>query len=135
MKTRQTHSPPSKMKKKRYQEEKQNIRRWSAFPPLLWTVTQIYTLEIEEGKQYPGLTLKLSRGLCWHRHLGGRAGLVVRALAFHQCDPGSISTLGTKCGLSLLVLYSVLRGFSPGNSVLLSCQKPAFDLIWFVKQW
>ena len=25
--------------------------------------------------------------------LGGRVGLVVRALAFHQCGPGSIPTL------------------------------------------
>ena len=48
--------------------------------------------------------------------MSGRVGLVVRALAFHQCGPGSISALGVICGLSLLVLYSAMRGFSPGCS-------------------
>ena len=33
--------------------------------------------------------------------LGGRVGLVVRALVFHQCGPGSISALGVISGLSL----------------------------------
>ena len=55
--------------------------------------------------------------------------IVVRALAFHQCGPGSISALGVICGLSLLVLYSVMRGFSPGTPVFPSLQKPTFDLI------
>ena len=58
---------------------------------------------------------------------GGRVGLVVRALAFHQCGPGSISALGVIRGLSLLVLYSAMRGFSPGTPVFPSPQKPAFD--------
>ena len=40
-----------------------------------------------------------------------RDGAVVRALASHQCGPGSISRLGVICGLSLLVLYSAPRGF------------------------
>ena len=62
----------------------------------------------------------------------GRVGLVLRALAFHQCGPRSISALGVICGLSLLVLYSVMRGFSPGSPVFPSHQKPTFDLIWFV---
>ena len=61
--------------------------------------------------------------------MSGRVGVVVRALAFHQCGPGSISALGVKCGLSLLVLYSALRGFSPGAPVFPSHQKPTFDLI------
>ena len=47
----------------------------------------------------------------------GRDGAVVRALASHQCVPGSIP--GVICGLSLLlVLYSAPRGFSPGTPVL-----------------
>ena len=56
-------------------------------------------------------------------------GLVVRALAFHQCDPGSISALGVIRGLSLLVLYSAMRGFpfSPKTNIW-------FDLIWFVER-
>ena len=41
----------------------------------------------------------------------GRDGAVVRALASHQCGPGSIPGLGVICGLSLLVLYSAARGF------------------------
>ena len=61
--------------------------------------------------------------------LGGRIGLVVRALAFHQCGPGSISALGVIRGLSLLVLYSAMRGFPPGTPVFPSHQKPTFDLI------
>ena len=59
----------------------------------------------------------------------GRVGLVVRALAFHQCGPGSISALGVIRGLSLLVLYSAMRGFPPGTPVFPSHQKPTFDLI------
>ena len=61
--------------------------------------------------------------------VGGRVGLLGRALAFHQCGPGSISALGVICGLSLLVLYSAIRGFSPVTSVFPSHQKSAFDLI------
>ena len=50
------------------------------------------------------------------RILGSRDGAVVRALAFHQCDPGSIPGLDVICGLSLLlVLFSAPRGFSPGT--------------------
>ena len=57
----------------------------------------------------------------------GRVGAVVRALASHQCVPGSIPGPSVICGLSLLlVLYSAQRGFSPGTPVFLSPQKPAF---------
>ena len=58
-----------------------------------------------------------------------RVGLVVRALLFHQSGPGLISTPGVTGGLSLLVLYSAMRGFSPGTPVFSSHQKPTFDLI------
>ena len=64
-----------------------------------------------------------------HAMFVGRVGLVVRALAFHQCGPGSISALGVIRGLSLLVLYSAMRGFPPGTPVFPSHQKPTFDLI------
>ena len=66
---------------------------------------------------------------CPANSLGSRIGAVVRALAFHQCVPGSIPGLGVICGLSLLVLYSAPRGFSPGTPVFPSPQKPTFDLI------
>ena len=62
---------------------------------------------------------------------GSRVGVVVRALVFHQCGPGSIPGPSVICGLSLLVLYSAPRGFSPGTPVFPSPQKPTFDLIWF----
>ena len=56
-------------------------------------------------------------------------GVVVRALASHQCGPGSILRLGVICGLSLLVHFSALRGFPPGTPVFPSCQTPASDSI------
>ena len=59
--------------------------------------------------------------------LGSRDGAVVRALASHQCGPGSIPGLGVICGLSLLlVLVLAPRGFSPGTPVFPSPQKPTF---------
>ena len=45
-------------------------------------------------------------------HTGYRDGTVVRALASHQCGPGSIPRSGVICGLSLLVLYSAPRGLT-----------------------
>ena len=39
---------------------------------------------------------------------GSRNGAVERALAFHQCGPGSIPELGVRCGLSLLLKFSFL---------------------------
>ena len=44
--------------------------------------------------------------------IGCRDGAVVRALASHQCGPGSIPRSGVICGLSLLVLYSAPRGYT-----------------------
>ena len=68
---------------------------------------------------------------------GSRDGVVVRALASHQCGPGSIPGLGVICGLSLLlVLVLASRGFSPGTPVFPSPQKPTFpnsNSIW--TQW
>ena len=86
-------------------------------------VAQKYNI-IEINSIFPCFLKKV---LC----ISGRVGLVVRALAFHQCGPGSISALGVICGLSLLVLYSAMRGFPPGTPVFPSHQKPTFDLISF----
>ena len=58
--------------------------------------------------------------------MGSKDGAVVRAIAFHQYGPGSIPGLYAICGLSLLVLYSSPRGFSPGTLVFPSPQKPTF---------
>ena len=50
---------------------------------------------------------------------------VVRAIASHQCVPGSIPGPGGICGLSLLlVLFLAPRGFSLGTQVFPSPQKP-----------
>ena len=56
-------------------------------------------------------------------------GVVVRALASDQCCPGVITRLGVICGLSLLVVYSALRGFFLSTPVYPSPQKPTFDEI------
>ena len=42
----------------------------------------------------------------------------MRALASHQCGPGSNPGVDAICGLSLLLVLSLaLRGFSPGTPV------------------
>ena len=84
--------------------------------------------------QPENLTVKILRTMAKKSGVQGfgnrsRVGAVVRALAFHQCGPGSIPGPGVICGLSLLVLYSAPRGFSPGTPVFPSPQKPTFDLI------
>ena len=58
---------------------------------------------------------------------GSKGGTVVRALASHQCGPGSTSGVDAICGLSLLLVLSFApRGFSPGTPVFPSPQKPTF---------
>ena len=74
-------------------------------------------------------TLPTSNDILSQQGIGCRVGLVVRALAFHQCGPLSISALGVIRGLSLLVLYSAMRGFPQGTPVFPSHQKATFDLI------
>ena len=57
----------------------------------------------------------------------------VRALASHQCGPGSIPRLVVICGLSLLLVLVI--GFSPGTPVLPSPQTPTLlnsNSIWKV---
>ena len=61
---------------------------------------------------------------------------MARALASHQCNPGSIPGLGVICGLSLLlVLVLSPRGFSPGTPIFPSPQNPTFpnsNSIWII---
>ena len=45
--------------------------------------------------------------------LGSRDGAVVRALASHQCGPGSIPGPGVICGLSLLSFLSLTQRVFP----------------------
>ena len=50
-----------------------------------------------------------------YNYRGVRDGVVMRALASHQCGPGSNPGGDAICGLSLLLVLSfALRGFSPG---------------------
>ena len=50
--------------------------------------------------------------------LGSKGDAVVRALASHQCDPGSNPGLDAMCGLSLLLVLSLApRGSSPCTQV------------------
>ena len=50
--------------------------------------------------------------------LGNKGGAVVRALASHQCGPGSNPVVKAICGLSLLLVLSFApRGFSPATPV------------------
>ena len=54
---------------------------------------------------------------------------MVRALASHQCGPGSNPGVDAICGLSLLlVLFSAPRGFSPGTPVFPSPQNQHFKI-------
>ena len=58
-----------------------------------------------------------------HYEQGSRDGAVVRALASHQCGPGSIPGVNAICGLSSSPLFP--RIFS-GTPVFLSPQKTTF---------
>ena len=55
---------------------------------------------------------------------------MVRALASHQCGPGSNPGVDAICGLSLLLVLSFApRGFCPGTLVFPCPQKPTFPNI------
>ena len=59
---------------------------------------------------------------------GASDGAVVRALASHQCGPGSNPGVDAICGLSLLLVLSFApRGFSPGTPVFPSPLKPTLS--------
>ena len=61
--------------------------------------------------------------------LGSRGGAVVRALASHQCGPGSNPGVDAICGLSLLLVPSFApRGFSPGTRVFPSPKNQHFQI-------
>ena len=50
--------------------------------------------------------------------LGSKGGAMARALASHQCRPGSNPGVDAICGLSLLLVLSLApRGFSLGTPV------------------
>ena len=52
---------------------------------------------------------------------------MVRALASHQCGPGSNPDVNATCGLRWVLVLSLAQGgFSPGTPVFPSPQKPTF---------
>ena len=74
---------------------------------------------LQQENRLPGrvvtLLLNRSRHLRGNREEGWRSG---RALASHQCGPGSIPELSVICGLILLlVLVLAPRGLSPATPV------------------
>ena len=83
--------------------------------------------QIFRNKKYI-LWFKFILGLNFISPLGGASdGTVVRALASHQCGPGSNPGVDAICGLSLLLVLSLApSGFSPGTPVFPSPQKPTF---------
>ena len=70
----------------------------------------------------------------WSSQWGSRGCAVVRALASHQCALDSIPKLSVIyiCGFSLLVLFSIAKGFSPGTPVLPHPQKTYLILVNFI---
>ena len=63
-----------------------------------------------------------------------RVGAVVRVLASNQCVPSLIPGLQVTCGLTLLVPYPALQGFSLGTPVSIpisSKTSTVFDFILF----
>ena len=61
--------------------------------------------------------------------MGSRDGAVVRALASHQCGPGSIPGPGVICGLSLCWFLTLLRKFFSGYSGFPPSAKTDMQLI------
>ena len=96
-----------------------------SFAEVRWGVMHIRWTKWVQAQKLRALTWRRTSA---RREQGWRSG---RALASHQCGPGSIPGVGVICGLSLLVLYSAPRGFSPGTPVFPSHLKPTFNLIWF----
>ena len=66
-----------------------------------------------DAPSYLSWRLKVSNLNIFHQERmrdgqGSRGGAVVRALASHQCGLGSIPGTGVMCGLSLLLILSLL---------------------------
>ena len=81
-------------------------------PSVAETISVKFTYRITELAQ---ITQNL---LCRSDSQGSKGGAVVRALASHQCGPGSNPGVDAICELSLLLVLSLApRGFSPGTPV------------------
>ena len=75
---------------------------------------------------YPSAKMRTTRSLI----RGARDSAVMRALASHQCGPGTNPAVHAIYGLNLLLVLSFAsRGFSPSTPVFPSPQKPTFPTI------
>ena len=87
------------------------------------------------ASSFPGFSLTRPLREPWER--GYKDGAVVRALASHQCGPGSNPGFEAIFGLSLLLVLSFApRGFSPGTPIFPSPQKPTLtdsNSIWIAR--
>ena len=84
-------------------DRKENTTKQAAFTPLQKTIGLLFKT-------------RFPRHITPAKFTGSRVGAVVRALASHQCVPGSIPGPGVICGLSLLLVLVLARkiffGFS-----------------------
>ena len=113
-----------------FDSTKLHERPYIQFQAAAVVVTMDADMDTSFRDRQRGLKLQLhSTFAITKKRKGYRGGAVMRAIASHQCGPGSISRLGVICGLSLLVLYSASRDFSPGTPVSPLLKKPTFDLI------
>ena len=64
-------------------------------------------------------------GANWEQTMGSRGGTVVRALASHQCGPGSILSTDHLWAKYVVGSFSAPRGFPSGTPVFPSLQKLA----------
>ena len=95
----------------------------------MWKCSVLLRIKKKKGnltKKQNNFALNIGAVLV-NKHRGSKGGPMVRALASHQCVPGSNSSVDAICGLSLLMVLSLApRGFSPGTPVFPSLQKPTF---------
>ena len=85
---------------------------------LVWLIINKHKPTSTQGTPQMRRHLPESRGCAQCPMYGSKGGVVVRAIASHQCGLGSNPGVEAICGLSLLLVLSpVPRGFSPGTPV------------------
>ena len=92
---------------------------WRVLPVEIWPLLGEQWLRSGERirlpSMWPGFDFQTRRHM-WVEFIGSLL-----------CSSILLLVLKRRCGLSLLVLFSALRGFLPGTPVFPSPQKPAFD--------
>ena len=103
------------------------VEHYSSFQMTVESNDMIAIARLNDRLENLAPVFQLMRCRTKTNHSLSSGGVVVRTLTSHQCGPDSIHRVGVLCGLSLLVLYSVPRGFSLGTLVLPSPQKPTLN--------